>query len=178
MDKARLRTLLDRFAGMHILVLGDFFLDRYLVLDPVLAERSLETGLVARQVVGIRNSPGAGGTVTNNLCALGAHVTGVATTAGERHGYPVVASSDIEAQLPRTDILVMILPTLDSTHHALDAYPGIECDLLSLGKGMSGDLTPICHTLGSDRMSEPASNRGITQYGLQGLYGLGMDSTC
>src|SRR5690606_6943659 len=53
--------------------------------------------------------------------ALGAEVTGVATTAGERHGYRVVAREAIEAELPRTDVLVMILPSLPSTHHALDA---------------------------------------------------------
>ena len=66
-----LKALLDRFQDLTILVLGDFFLDRYLDIDPELAETSLETGLEAHQVVRIRNSPGAAGTVANNLGALG-----------------------------------------------------------------------------------------------------------
>jgi 4-aminobutyrate aminotransferase-like enzyme len=40
----------------------------------------------------------------------------------------------------------------------IDEYPGVEAELLSLGKGTSGGLIPICYTLGSDRMSEPAGN--------------------
>jgi len=70
MDITQLTSLLGRFKDLTILVLGDFFLDRYLMIDPDLAEKSVETGLEAHQVVEIRNSPGAAGTVTNNLCAL------------------------------------------------------------------------------------------------------------
>lgn len=55
------------------------------------------------------------------LRALDAHVTGVATTAGERHGFPVVAQADVDAELARTDVLIMILPALPGTRHALDA---------------------------------------------------------
>jgi rfaE bifunctional protein kinase chain/domain len=52
-------------------VLGDLFLDRYLDLDAALTEPSIETGLDAYQVVGVRSYPGAAGTVINNLAALG-----------------------------------------------------------------------------------------------------------
>ena len=38
----------------------------------------------------------------------------------------------------------------------VDAYPDVEVELLSLGKATSGGLIPICYTLGSARMSEPA----------------------
>ena len=71
MTQQDLKQLLDRFADLSILVVGDFFLDRYLIVDPGLAEVSLETGLEARQVVEIRNRPGAAGTVTSNLSAIG-----------------------------------------------------------------------------------------------------------
>jgi len=40
---------------------------------------------------------------------------------------------------------------------AVEHYPGVEVDLLSLGKGISGGLIPLACTLGSDRMSEPAA---------------------
>jgi rfaE bifunctional protein kinase chain/domain len=72
LDPARLRELIDLFPTQHIAVLGDFFLDKYLDVDPALAEKSLETDKVAHQVVRVRSSPGAAGTVTSNLAALGA----------------------------------------------------------------------------------------------------------
>jgi sugar/nucleoside kinase (ribokinase family) len=69
-DLARLDALLARFQHMRVAVIGDFFLDKYLEVDPRLAEPSLETGKTAHQVVGTRHSPGAAGTVANNLAAL------------------------------------------------------------------------------------------------------------
>ena len=70
----RLRALLDRFPSATVLVVGDFFLDKYLDIDPRLSEPSLETGLDAYQVVGVRTYPGAAGTVVNNLRALDVNV--------------------------------------------------------------------------------------------------------
>ncbi len=60
------------FPSLRVAVLGDFFLDKYLEVDPALAETSLETGKVAHQAVAVRHSPGAAGTVVCNLAALGA----------------------------------------------------------------------------------------------------------
>ena len=75
MDRRRLEELLDNFANIHVLVVGDFFLDEYLLLDRTLSETSLETGLEAYQVVDVRCSPGAAGTVCSNLRALGVRVS-------------------------------------------------------------------------------------------------------
>jgi phosphoglycerate dehydrogenase-like enzyme len=55
------------------------------------------------------------------LTGLGARVTGVATTAGERHGYHVVAPESLPELLPRTDVLIGLLPALDATRHAIGA---------------------------------------------------------
>src|SRR2546422_8018639 len=66
-----LETILQRIPKLTIGVVGDLFLDRYLDLDAALMEPSLETGLDAYQVVRVRSSPGAAGTVINNLAALG-----------------------------------------------------------------------------------------------------------
>lgn len=74
MDAARLRRLLGGFSTSTILVVGDFFLDKYLDIDPRLSEPSLETGLEAYQVVSVRTYPGAAGAVVNNLRALGVRV--------------------------------------------------------------------------------------------------------
>jgi len=63
--------ILDSFGDISLAVIGDYFLDKYLIIDPDLAELSLETGLDAHQVVAKRISPGAAGTVVANLHALG-----------------------------------------------------------------------------------------------------------
>jgi bifunctional ADP-heptose synthase (sugar kinase/adenylyltransferase) len=68
---SRLESILSGLSGLTIGLVGDLFLDRYLELDPELVETSIETGLEAYQVTRVRNSPGALGTVMNNLAALG-----------------------------------------------------------------------------------------------------------
>jgi rfaE bifunctional protein kinase chain/domain len=57
-----------------VLIVGDFFLDKYLDIDPRLSEPSLETGLDAHQVTSVRRYPGAAGTVASNLRALDVNV--------------------------------------------------------------------------------------------------------
>ena len=71
-DTARLESITSRFPSLRVAVLGDFFLDKYLDTDPRIAEISVESGRAAHQVTGVRHSPGAAGTVMNNLSALGA----------------------------------------------------------------------------------------------------------
>lgn len=86
MTPERLQELLQSFGDCRIAVVGDFFLDKYLEVDPVLAEPSLETGRTAHQVVSRRASPGAAGTVVNNLAALGVkelHAVGAIGDDGE-----------------------------------------------------------------------------------------------
>lgn len=56
------------------------------------------------------------------LTSLGARVTGVATHAGERGGFPVVAHDELDAVLSRTDVLVGLLPATAATRHAVDAH--------------------------------------------------------
>ena len=72
LSSRRLAELISRFAQCRIAVMGDFFLDKYLDVDPELAEISVETGLTAHQVVKMRCAPGAAGTVVSNISALGA----------------------------------------------------------------------------------------------------------
>ncbi len=88
MEQDRFLEVLDGFSRVRLAVIGDFFLDQYLVIDPALAETSLETGLEAHQVVAIRHSPGAAGTVTSNLAALqvGA-IHAVGAIGDDGHGY-------------------------------------------------------------------------------------------
>ncbi|MDB5307202.1 MAG: carbohydrate kinase [Gemmataceae bacterium] len=69
-------------------LLGDLFLDRYLDIDPARDEPSVETGLTAYQVVGVRSYPGALGTVLNNLAALGlGRIYPIAAIGDDGEGY-------------------------------------------------------------------------------------------
>jgi rfaE bifunctional protein kinase chain/domain len=59
------------YHGLRIAVVGDYFLDRYLHIDPSRSETSIETCLPVHNVVEVRSQPGAAGTILNNLVALG-----------------------------------------------------------------------------------------------------------
>jgi len=87
MKEQRLQEILARFDGVTVLVVGDFFLDKYLVIDRALSEVSLETGLEAYQVVEVRCSPGAAGTVTSNLRALEVQVVALGVIGDDGEGY-------------------------------------------------------------------------------------------
>lgn len=87
MNERRLRELLERFSKLRLLVVGDFFLDKYLILDRRLSEISLETGLEAYQVILVRPQPGAAGTVAANLRALGARVVALTVIGDDGEGY-------------------------------------------------------------------------------------------
>lgn len=66
-----LKSLIARFADKKILVIGDFYLDAYWYIDKTRSTLSLETPWHNNPVVDQRYSPGAAGTITNNLNALG-----------------------------------------------------------------------------------------------------------
>jgi len=88
MSRDRFVEILEGFPRVRLAVIGDFFLDKYLIIEAALTEVSLETGLDAYQVVGKRPSPGAAGTVTNNLTALGVgRVYAVGVIGDDGEGY-------------------------------------------------------------------------------------------
>lgn len=71
MTPRRFKSITDRYAQMSVAVVGDFSLDRYLEIDPKLAEKSIETGLTVHNVFNVRSQPGSAGTIVNNLSTLG-----------------------------------------------------------------------------------------------------------
>jgi rfaE bifunctional protein kinase chain/domain len=83
LSRRRLEGFLREFPRLRIGLLGDLFLDRYLDIDPACREMSVETGLEAYQVARVRNSPGALGTVLNNLAALRVGTLRPLTVVGE-----------------------------------------------------------------------------------------------
>jgi bifunctional ADP-heptose synthase (sugar kinase/adenylyltransferase) len=84
-------TILRTLPRLTIGLVGDLFLDRYLHLVHGAREPSIETGLEAYQIDRVRNSPGALGTVMNNLAALGVGLLVPVTAIGDDgHGYDLV----------------------------------------------------------------------------------------
>jgi rfaE bifunctional protein kinase chain/domain len=99
MTLSELQNILTQFKNLNILVIGDFFLDRYLMLNPDLIETSIETDLEAHQVVAIRNQPGAAGTITSNLNALGVgHIFALGIVGDDGQGY------DLKKGLQNTNV--------------------------------------------------------------------------
>jgi rfaE bifunctional protein kinase chain/domain len=86
MNAERFLAITGRYETLRIGVVGDFFLDRYLHIDPARDETSIETGLTVYNVVEVRGQPGAAGTILNNLVALGigeVHAVGFCGDDGE-----------------------------------------------------------------------------------------------
>lgn len=94
------------------------------------------------------------------LKALGAEVTGVARTAGERHGFPVVTEDDLDALLAETDLLIMILPSGETTAKALDAGRLAQLKdgalLVNVGRGTTVDEEALLAALQSGRLAAAA----------------------
>ncbi len=63
--------VLGKISRLSALVVGDICLDRWCHYDPAAAEPSRETGIPRIGVVATETTPGAGGTIANNLVALG-----------------------------------------------------------------------------------------------------------
>lgn len=89
-DIQKISLALDRTEAARIAVFGDFCLDKYLYIDPQRDEESVETGLMAWQVHEKRLFPGAGGTVTSNLRALGAQVMCIGLVGEDGEGYELL----------------------------------------------------------------------------------------
>ena len=63
--------ILDGIKKLRALVVGDICLDRWCTYDPATSEPSAETGIPRLGIVATEVTPGGGGTVANNLAALG-----------------------------------------------------------------------------------------------------------
>ncbi len=129
MELDRLRVILDRFPGLNILVLGDFFLDKYLIIEHARAEISLETGLEAHQVVAVRCSPGAAGTVTSNLRAMDVNVWALGVIGDDGEGFELLRALrktgvDASSLMVRSD---RVTPTY--TKPLLQEPDGTQCEL-------------------------------------------------
>lgn len=77
------QEILARLPALQVLVLGDICLDRWCRYDPDAALPSAETGIPRIGVTSVEVTPGAGGTIANNLAALGVKHVAVLGTIGQ-----------------------------------------------------------------------------------------------
>ena len=75
--------ILAGFSRLKALVIGDICLDRWCTYDPAAAEPSRETGIPRLGIVSTQVTPGGGGTVANNLAAMGAGQVAVIGVRGD-----------------------------------------------------------------------------------------------
>ncbi|HYP07041.1 MAG TPA: PfkB family carbohydrate kinase [Bryobacteraceae bacterium] len=75
--------ILASIHDLNVLVIGDVCLDRWCYYDPDLSEPSRETGIPRLAVVNTELTPGAAGTIANNLVSLGVRKVGVVGAVGQ-----------------------------------------------------------------------------------------------
>ncbi|HEV2688937.1 MAG TPA: PfkB family carbohydrate kinase, partial [Bryobacteraceae bacterium] len=109
-----------------VLVCGDICLDRWCTYDPSTAEPSRETGIPRIGVVSTEVTPGAGGTVANNVAALGIGRVAVLGVIGD-DGFGHELTESLNARGISTDLLVRTrdLPTFTYTK-LINAATGAE----------------------------------------------------
>ncbi len=97
--------ILAAFPRTSALVVGDICLDRWCTYDPAASEPSRETGISRIAVVETEVTPGAGGTVANNLAALGIGRVAVLGATGE-DGFGYELRGALEARKISHELLV------------------------------------------------------------------------
>ena len=129
MDEMRLKTILESFRERKILVVGDFYLDAYWIVDKTKSTLSLETAWHTNPVIDQRYSPGAAGTVTNNLAALKVGEIYTLGVIGE-DGFGSTLLDRLEANGCITDFMITapdrVTPTYLKPIHR--GYEGIETE--------------------------------------------------
>lgn len=128
-SETRLKTILNQFHQQCILVIGDFYLDAYWSIDKTRSTLSLETPWHTNPVVEQRYSPGAAGTVTNNLKALGVGSVYTLGVIGE-DGFGGTLLNRLQANGCLTDFMVQVpdwvTPTYLKPMHR--GYEGVETE--------------------------------------------------
>ena len=103
---------------------------------------------------------GIAATLAPHLAALGARVTGVARTAGTRHGFPVVTADRLPDLLPGADVLVMILPDTPDTAQVLDAAVLARLPrhawVINVGRGSTVDESALLDAVRGGRLGGAA----------------------
>lgn len=90
------------------------------------------------------------------LAALGAKVTGVANSKGDRYGFPVVSTEELQDVLATTDVLISILPatpeTADSLNKEILAALPSTAVFVNVGRGATVDEEALLAALTEGRL--------------------------
>jgi phosphoglycerate dehydrogenase-like enzyme len=98
--------------------------------------------------------------IAKRVTTFGAHVEGVATTAGTRGGFKTHAFSDLDSLLPDVDALVMVLPDTPETHGILSRNRiGLmhkKSWVVNVGRGSAIDEPALIEALEQGRLGGAA----------------------
>ena len=121
-----IEQILEAFPRYSALVIGDICLDRRCIYDPATSEPSRETRIPRLGIVATDAAPGGGGTVANNLAALGMTRLAVLGAIGE-DGHAWELTRSLNSRGISTDLLVRSssIPTFTYTK-LVNQATGIE----------------------------------------------------
>jgi len=146
--------ILHGFKKLKALVVGDICLDRWCTYDPATSEPSRETGIPRLGIVSTEVTPGGGGTVANNLAALGAGTVAVLGVRGDDgFGFELVRALNQRGITANLMVELPGWPTFTYTK-LINGQTGIEdqprVDFISTRplppeaeKGLIESLTPV-----------------------------------
>lgn len=108
--------ILAAFPRHSALIIGDICLDRWCTYDPATSEPSRETGIPRIGVVATEVTPGAGGTVANNLAALGiGRVAVIGAVGDDGFGYELKRALEFRGIVSDLLVTTAALPTFTYT---------------------------------------------------------------
>lgn len=146
--------ILEKIVSLRVLVVGDVCLDRWCWYDPAVSIPSAETGIPRTGVVRTEVTPGAAGTVANNLVALGVQRVSVLGAIGD-DGFGWELKRAMEARGISPDLLVVnpLLATFTYTK------------LLNLNSG--DEDQPRVDFINTDNLPEQAERQLLASLGEQ-----------
>jgi rfaE bifunctional protein kinase chain/domain len=122
----RAAEFLERVSRLKVLIVGDVCLDHWCYYDPALAVPSAETGIPRLAVTWSEKTPGAAGTVANNLKSLGVAEVAVLGVVGE-DGHAFELTRALEQRSISSGLLIRdaSLPTFTYTK-LINSQTGVE----------------------------------------------------
>jgi rfaE bifunctional protein kinase chain/domain len=124
--------ILQDIQRLKVLVIGDVCLDRWCYYDPDLTEPSRETGIPRLAVVRTEVTPGAAGTIANNLVSLGVRNVSVLGAIGnDGFGWELLgamSSRDIKPDLlvQSSSISTFTYTKLINAHTKVEDQPRVD----------------------------------------------------
>ena len=118
--------ILSAIPKLNTLVLGDICLDRWCTYDPATAAPSRETGISRVGVVSTEVTPGAAGTIANNVIALGIRrVTLLGAIGDDGNGFELLRTLRRRGISVELSVISSLIPTFTYTK-LINSVTGLE----------------------------------------------------